>query len=146
MKKLLRTITSNLGKEFSSESHVVAEVYYQLRSKANLTPEEIVLENPYTDNSRKKCDILIRQTGHPEVWIEVKGYFASESSSTRSKKHTGEASSPFSACDKLSKLRSESLKMIIIYKNCSYQPRGMRSWEKLHCYCKQNNVILEFID
>jgi hypothetical protein len=142
MERLLRKIFGSMGQEFRSESHVVAEIYHQLRSEAGLDTQEVILEAPYTGNTRKKCDILIRQTGHREVWIEVKGYFASESPSTRSKKHTGELSSPGYACEKLHRLASTSLKILIIYQNCNYNPQSENSLNALEECCRLKQIVL----
>jgi hypothetical protein len=58
LKTAFSQIASDISRELQSESHVVAEIYHQLRSKTGLKPDEVVLEAPYSNNRRRKCDIL----------------------------------------------------------------------------------------
>jgi hypothetical protein len=142
LENILFEVTRCIDRELQSEGHLVAEIYHQLRNKSNLHPEEVVLEAPYTSNPRKKCDMLIKLVNDHEVWIEVKGYFSSETSSTRSRKHTGKQSSPRHACRKLLTLGSETVKVLVVYQNCVYTPRDKNSWSALEELCRLKQIML----
>ena len=139
---ILLKITRGLDRELQSESQVVAETYHQLRCKAGLKPDEVILEAPYSRNRKKKCDILVKQGLDCEVWIEVKGYFASETPQTRSRKHTGKSSSPINACNRLLEVGPGPIKVLIVYRNCSYKPRGSNSWGALEEFCHLKEILL----
>lgn len=139
---MLRQLVEGLGPRMQSESQVVAELYHQLRSRIGLSPEHILLEAPYPHDAVLKCDMVIRAAGAPEVWIEVKGYFSTESPSTRSRKHTAEQSSPYQSCGKLCGLPSGSYRAMIVYRNVEFEPIGGNSWESLEARCQRDGILL----
>jgi len=103
--------------------------------------EDISLELKYPYDHSKKCDIVLSHNGY-EIWIEVKGYFKTESASTRSKKHNSTKSSPTEACTRLSGFGNDKSKIIIIYQNIKFNPKSPNSWHDLKEICNINKVKL----
>ncbi len=139
---MLATFVEELDSRLQSECQVVAELYHKLRSRAGLEPGDIVLEAPYPHNGRLKCDMVITVAGGRDFWIEVKGYFFSETSSTRSRKHTSERSSPYQSCSKLNHLGPEVTKILVIYQNELFDPVGANSWQAVRDRCEQDGILL----
>jgi hypothetical protein len=136
-------LISNLDNNFISEAHVVAEIYHKIKSSSTHY-KRILLEYPYLFDEKQKCDIFIDST--PCLWIEVKGYFKTETSSTRSKKHTKEESSPYKDIEKLSRLMgidNNSIKMLFIYQNIEYNPVENNSWDCIRKKCEDNKIIFK---
>ena len=139
---MLAELVGRIDPRIQSESQVVAELYHLLRSRSGLYPENIVLEAPYPHNPRLKCDMVVKIAGAREVWIEVKGYFSSESASTRSRKHTADRSSPYQSCEKLVHLPSDTDRAIVVYRNADFEPTGGNSWESLSNRCQEQGIVL----
>ena len=135
-------LITDLDNTLICEAHVVAELYYKLRSSdLNLSPCDIRLEHPYDFQAQKKCDIYI--SSKIPIWIEVKGYFINETSSTRARKHTKKESSPFRDVEKLCYLDGNNIKILYIYQNVIYNPTRDNSWENISKKCEEGGIVFK---
>lgn len=140
VREFICQILDTLDSGMQSEHHVVAEIYHTLRvSSQNFKPDEIILEAPYPHDKHLKCDLVIR--AEKEIWIEIKGYFSSETASTRSRKHTSERSSPLSDCRKLRKIDNDKIKVLFIYQNEKFEPIGKNSWKSIEQECNKAGIL-----
>lgn len=133
---ILEKITSELPSGLSSEAHVVAELYHQIKLMAD-SNIEIRLEHKYQNRGTHKCDIYLKDK--EEYWIEVKAYLKCESVNTRSAKHTNtDKSSIVKAIRDLGSV-DKGIKVIILYQDIYYNPRK-HSWCEIEDSCNLSNI------
>jgi len=136
--RILGVLDSSFSSDLQSEHHVVAEIYHRLRN-LNLSPDKIRIEYPYEHNKKLKCDLVILTK--PEVWIEFKGYFSSETTNTRSRKHTAKDSSPFKDCERLRWVKRPGRKTLFIYQNVDFQSKKY-PWDLIKKECSKYDILL----
>jgi len=136
---LLESCFKRLPNSLKSEHHVVAEIYHQLKTSImSFGADEVILEEPYPAEGTKKCDLVLMYQGL-QVWVEVKGYFKSETAETRSRKHGKYESSPIQSVSKLAGLTEEMVKVLMIYQNVEFSPRKL-SWDRVAKHCNEMGV------